>query len=294
MHLYIMIHSWTPWLKMENFKVIPIITRYWRPGHPFIEEVCGVLSPILDDQDIVVFSEKALSVALGYIVDESKVKPGLLAKMLALGWMRVAWGYLLGRLCRMKPTTIRRLRRYPYPEGARHKQVALNFAGLLAALRHGSEGGIDGSNLPFSYVSLPLKNPGRLAEKLAGTIKKRTGKEVGVVIMDSDKVYRLGPLYLSVRSSTYHLYDFGFISYLVGRLLDLRRSPTPVAAYNIRIGLEELLEVLSECEKAMGSGAGLTVWDMADRFHVGVEEVTWEMLESIEHRPVALVKLAAG
>jgi len=278
---------------MQNFKVIPIITRYWRPGHPFIEEVCRTVSPILDDRDIVVFSEKALSVALGYIVDESKVKPRLLAKMLALGWMRIAWGYLLGRLCRMKSTTIQRLRRYPYPEGARHKQVALNRVGLLAALRHGSEGGIDGTNLPFSYVSLPLPNPGRLAEKLAETIKKETGKDVGVVIMDSDKVYRLGPLYLSVRSSAYHLYDFGFISYLTGRALKLRRWPTPVSAYNVKIGFEELLEILSECEKAMGEGAGLTVWDMAERFRVGVEEVTWEMLDSIEHKPLALVKLGA-
>jgi len=204
---------------MQNFKVIPIITRYWRPGHPFIEEVCRTVSPILDDRDIVVFSEKALSVALGYTVDES--------------------------------------------------------------------------NLPFSYVSLPLPNPGRLAEKLAETIKKETGKDVGVVIMDSDKVYRLGPLYLSVRSSAYHLYDFGFISYLTGRALKLRRWPTPVSAYNVKIGFEELLEILSECEKAMGEGAGLTVWDMAERFRVGVEEVTWEMLDSIEHKPLALVKLGA-
>ncbi len=279
---------------MLNFKIIPIITPYWRPGYPFNKEVCRILDPILEDGDIVVFSEKALSVALGNIVDESKIKPGLLAKILAVGWMRVAWGYLLGRLCRMKPTTIKRLRRYPYPEGARHKQVAINHAGLLAALRHGSEGGIDGSNLPFSYVSLPLPNPGRLAEMLVQTLKERTGKDVGVVIMDSDKMYRLGPLYLSVRSSTFHLYNLGFISYLAGRFLKLKRWPTPVSAYNVKIAFKELLEVLSECEKAMGSGAGLTVWDMAEKFGVGVDEVTWEMLESIEHKPVVLVKIGSG
>ncbi len=275
---------------MQNFKIIPVTTGYWRPGHPFLEEVCRIVGPLLDDQDIVVFSEKALSTALGHIVDESAVRPGLLAKILAVGWMRIIWGFLLGRLCRMKPRTVGRLRKYPYPGGSRHKQVALDHAGLLAALRHGSEGGIDGSNLPFSYVSLLLPNPSLAARRIAWEILRRTGRRVGVIIMDSDKMYRLGPLYLGVRDSCLHLLNLGFISYVIGRALKLRRWPTPVAAYNVSMEPEKMLDVLAECERVMGHGAGPTVWDMAEKFKVDVDKVTWEMLESIEHRPLAIVK----
>ena len=52
-----------------------------------------------------------------------------------------------------------RLRNYPLESGSRHKQLALEQAGVLQALMFGSEGGIDGSNLPYAYVSLPLKTP---------------------------------------------------------------------------------------------------------------------------------------
>ena len=83
--------------------------------------------------------------------------------------MRIAWGYPVGIMCRFGQRLLNRLRNYPLESGSRHKQLALEQAGVLQALMFGSEGGIDGSNLPFSYVSLPLENAGEVADEIHAT-----------------------------------------------------------------------------------------------------------------------------
>ncbi|PIX31901.1 hypothetical protein COZ60_02055, partial [Candidatus Bathyarchaeota archaeon CG_4_8_14_3_um_filter_42_8] len=113
-----------------------------------------------------VVSEKAISTASNNIVDENGVRPSLSAKLIAKYWMRIVWGYFLGPLCHFQERLLQRLREYPFETGSRHKQVALQYAGLLQELMFGSEGGIDGSNLAYSYVSLPLKNADELAKKI--------------------------------------------------------------------------------------------------------------------------------
>ena len=72
-------------------------------------------------------------------------------------------------------------------------------AGLLGALLFGSEGGIDGSNLAYSYVSLPLNNADELAQKIQKQIRKQLGKNVCVVIADTDKTYRFRNFYFTPR-----------------------------------------------------------------------------------------------
>lgn len=37
-------------------------------------------------------------------------------------------------------------------------------------------------------------------------------------------------------------------------------------------------------------GAGRTVWDMSRRFGVDFSNVTWEMLEQVDHFPIVLVR----
>ena len=53
--------------------------------------------------------------------------------------------------------TVKTTAQLPVRVKSRHKQVALQYAGFWQALMFGSEGGIDGSNLPYSYVSLTLR-----------------------------------------------------------------------------------------------------------------------------------------
>ena len=101
------------------YRTIAIRTRYWRPGTDYLRVICRAVAPHLREGDVVVVSEKALSIAMGRIVDEGKIKPGLLAKLLTIFWMRVIWGYILGPLCRLKKENIARLRNFPLEEGAK-------------------------------------------------------------------------------------------------------------------------------------------------------------------------------
>ncbi|MEM2106055.1 MAG: coenzyme F420-0:L-glutamate ligase, partial [Candidatus Bathyarchaeia archaeon] len=141
---------------MNRYKVLAINTKYWKPSNNYVQEIVKSVKGKIADGDFVVVSEKAISTASNNIVDESLAEPSTNAKLIAKFWMRIVWGYFLGRLCRLRGRLIQHLRNYPLDSGSGHKQVALQYAGLLQALMFGSEGGIDGSNLPYSYVSLPL------------------------------------------------------------------------------------------------------------------------------------------
>ncbi len=248
---------------------------------------------VIRDRDFLVISEKAICTALGRLVDEARVRPGSLAKALAL-WVRLAWGRALGPFCRLRPETLAKLRSYPLAEGAAHKQVALRLAGFLAALMWGSEGGIDASNLPFSLVSIPLK-PGeaeQIAKRLAEQVHEGLGVRVIVLIADSDRTYSLGPLHISPRPTAIRgiLGSFGVLAYVLGNALGLRGRPTPVASSHPGLEAELALRVAALAEKVMGHGVGRDVWEMAARFGVGLTEVSWDMLERVEHRPVAIVR----
>ena len=85
-----------------KIKVIKIKSSYWLPGTDYIDEIVKSVEKILIDGDIVTISEKALSTALGNIVDESLIQPGLLAKILAKYWMRRLWGGPLGKFANLE------------------------------------------------------------------------------------------------------------------------------------------------------------------------------------------------
>jgi len=50
------------------------------------------------------------------------------------------------------------------------------------------------------------------------------------------------------------------------------------------------LQIAALANKSRGFGSGRTAWDMAEKFGVGLTEVTWEMLEKVDHRPVIIVR----
>jgi len=262
------------------------------PGSNYLDIIVSALKDKLNDGDIVLVSEKALAVARRLIVDESRVKPGLLARFLACFWMRIIWGFFLGRICRLKEENIWRLRNYPVKEGSAHKQVVLWYANFLQALHWGSEGGIDGSNLPFAYVSLPLKDPQSVAEEIRLYLKNLLRKEVTVIIVDTDKTYSLGSFHFTHRPVSIdgiHSF-FGVIAYIVGRALRLKRRATPLAVSGAKIDIEYALDLAEAAHRARGSGAGRTVWDMAERFGVDLTGVSWEMLKGISHKPIVVIR----
>jgi F420-0:gamma-glutamyl ligase-like protein len=269
-------------------------TRYWKPGDDYHRIILDAISAELKDGDVVAVSEKALAVAQGQIVDESSARPRLIARSLVGFWMRFVWGFVLSRLCHMKPVNIKRLRAYPLREGAKHKQVCLERVGFLQALRPFSEGGIDTTNLPYSLASLPLESPKRVAEGIQKMIVDRLGKNVTLTIVDSDKTYSCGAIHLSSRQVEIPgVVNLGFFAYLIGRAFRWRARSTPIAWVGSEVSPDHALRVAGLANKARGYGAGRTAWDMAIRFGVGLTEVDWEMLEQVEHRPIVVLRFEA-
>lgn len=278
--------------RMCKFYVEAIRTEYWFPGEDYLERVFEAIKGKVSDGDIIVISEKAICTAKGLLINEEKVKPSPLARFLASFWMRFVWGYFLGVLCRLKKENITRLRNYPLKEGAAHKEVALKYAGFLHALMWGSEGGIDGSNLPYAYVSLPLNDAQRVAEEIHAYLKRKIGKNLIVMVVDTDKTYSFKSFHFTHRPRPLRgIHTFlGFIAYVIGRSLKLKSRPTPLALAGAVMSVDAALKIADIAERARGYGAGRTVWDMAEKFDVNLTGVTWDMLKKIEHKPIVIVR----
>jgi len=276
----------------RKYKYYPITTRYWRPGTDYVREVVASVKGKVQDGDLVTISEKAISTASGSILDENKVRSTSLARFIARCWIRYAWGYILGMFCRLRRKTITRLRSYPAAEGSAHKQVALEHAGFWQALMHGSEGAIDGSNLPYSYVSLPLKDARSVAELIRGKLVEKLGARLSVMILDTDKTYSFRNFHFTPRPTPIqgiHPCN-GFVAYLAGRFFQLKRRATPIALAGSRLSVETALEIAESANRARGFGAGRNVWDMAEAFGVALTGVSWSMLDKVEHKPIVIVR----
>ena len=281
---------------MTKYYVLPLATKYWMPGENYLNIILSALAKRVADGDFVVISEKALSTALSNIIDESHINASFNAKLISRLWMRIAWGHFLGVLCRFGQRLVRRLREYPLETGSRHKQIALQQAGLLQALMWGSEGGIDGSNLPYSFVSLPLNKPYPLAEAIRQQIWLRLKKKVFVIIVDTDKTYSFRNFHFTPRPKPMRsIYSFGGVAaYVVGRMFKFKKRPTPLAVTGDEVQAEEALKIANIADRARGPGSGATVWDMAARFHVTVTGMSWEMLSTLEHKPLVIVRRRNG
>jgi len=277
---------------MTKYTALAITTNYWKPKSNYNDKIVNAIENRVENGDFVVVSEKAISTALNNMVNEATVNPGLTAKVLVGIWMRFVWGYPLGILSGFGPRLLRRLRNYPLESGSRHKQVALQYAGFWQALMFGSEGGIDGSNLPYSFVSLPLENSEELAQKIQTQIRIGLGKNVCVIIADTDKTYKFINFYFTPRPNPLKgIQSLGAsTTFLIGRILKLKKSSTPLSAVGCNLSAAEALKITNIADKARGPGSGATVWDMAARFHVEVNLVTWEMLEAIKHKPIVIVR----
>jgi F420-0:gamma-glutamyl ligase-like protein len=275
-----------------RYNAVAVESRYWKPGDDYITQLIEAIENIVEDKDFVAVSEKAVSTSLGNLIDEKNVEASRLARFIAKYWMRIVWPYILGPVCHLRPKTIEFLRSYPTEEGSRHKQLALEQSGFLQALMHGSEGAIDGSNLPYSYVSLPLENAQTIAQELREQIRSELGKNVSVAIVDTDKTYSLKGFHFTPRPKPLKgIHSFGgFLAYVAGRSLKLKKRATPLAVAGSQITTEEAIEIAKIANRTRGTGAGRTVWDMAKTFNVNLTGVTWKMLDSVKHRPIVIIR----
>ncbi len=271
-----------------------MVTTFWKPGEDYLAAIVKAVAVCVEDGDFVVVSEKALSTALGNIVDESKMQPSRNARCLARWWMRVLWGHVFSRALGFGPRLTRNLQEYPLEAGSRHKQLALERAGFLQALMFGSEGGIDGSNLPYAYVSLPLKNAPEIAEKIRQEIHTMLERKVAVMVVDTDKTFTTYNFNFTPRPMPMRGIhgNGGVLAYVIGRIFRFRKRPTPLAVACTEMRAEQALIIANIADKARGVGSGTTVWKMARHFQVDLTGVTWEMLSSVKHKPVVVVRKA--
>jgi F420-0:gamma-glutamyl ligase-like protein len=267
-------------------------TNYWRPNTDYIKEIISVTKNHIQNGDVVALSEKAISTASGLLIDEASVEPSSLSTFLATTWNKRIWSGPLGILSGLKQKTRENLKNYPNYEGAVHKQVALRKVGFLQSLRHYSEGGIDASNLPFAYVSMPLPEPKKVCEKVLTVYKDDLGKDVTVMIVDGDTTYSCRNFHLAPRKVEFPglVHKGGFLTFLFGRSFRLKARKTPIGIAGKSLNPDRALWLANLFHSICGPGAGRTVWSMAEQMKTEITGVTWEMLETVDHYPIALFR----
>ncbi len=275
---------------MDNYRVIPVKTGYIRPNEG-LDELIDKAGSIVEDGDYLVVSETPVAISQGRIVDESEYEPSFLAFLLADVWSKYIWGYLLGPLLGVKKRTIRNLRRLPR-EARAHKEVVLRYYGIKHALKPGSEAGIDLSNLPGALVALLPEDPGGVSEHIAKNIREKYGKDVTVIIIDTDATYKLMGYYFTPLPCAINgiKSDTGFWGYLLGRFSDTI-LPTPIAASR-RISLDSILKIAKIAEDYHKNRDEHieTVYDMEKIFKEEKDRITIKSLESIEHVPAVIIR----
>ncbi len=140
----------------------------------------------LEDEDIVVVAQKIISKAEGRVVSLAKVEPSAEAITLAKK---------LSNDARFLEVVLRESRRI-----VRSERV------LIVETRHGfvcANAGVDHSNVrDQDFVTLLPKNPDLSARRLAEGLRKRTGRQLAVIISDTfGRPWRLGLVNVAIGAS---------------------------------------------------------------------------------------------
>ena len=269
-----------------DYMVIPIETGYIKPN----ENLNSIITPareLMEDGDYLVIAETPVAISQGRLIDESEYKPSLTAKFLTTVWSKYLWGYFFGPLLKIKKRTIKNLRRLP-EETKAHKEVVLQLYGLKHALKPASEAGIDLSNAPGTCVSLLPKDP----EKIACEIKSEIGKNVCVMIIDTDATYMKNGNYFTglpiaidgIES------DKGFFGYVKGQLSENMGS-TPLGCSE-KMNVEHALKIANIAEDYQKSLSTemKTIHSVKNVLGTSETEVTIEALDSITHTPAVIIR----
>ncbi|MTK63700.1 MAG: gamma-glutamyl ligase [Methanobacterium sp.] len=273
-----------------EYRTIPVNTGYIKPNESY-DIIIDNAAALLEDGDFLVISETPISVSQGRLVDESKFKPSILSILLADVWSKYLWGYILGPIFRIKPRTIKNLRKLP-PEARTHKKVILDYYGIKHALKPASEAGVDLSNVPGSMVSLLPDDPTTVSKDISSKIRLNHGKDVTVMIIDTDASYQIfNTKFTSLPIAVEGIRsDMGFFGYLLGRFSTLI-GPTPLGISE-SMDLEHILKIADVAENFHKSNETdiETVYDMSKAFEGDVADVTIEMLDSVKHTPAVIVR----
>ncbi len=269
-----------------DYIVIPIETGYIKPNENLNQIICPA-KELMRDGDYLVIAETPISISQNRLVDESEYTPSLTAKLLTTVWSKYLWGYVLGPLLGIKKRTIKNLRRLP-EETKAHKEVVLQLYGLKHALKPASEAGIDLSNAPGSCVSLLPENPERVAKE----IKEEIGKDVCVLIIDTDATYMKNGKYftgLPIAIDGIEA-DKGFFGYVKGQLSENMGSTPLGCSDNISVetGLK-MANIAEDYQKSLSTEMK-TIHSVKSVLGTEIDEVTIEDLDSITHTPAVIIR----
>lgn len=269
-----------------DYIVIPIETGYIKPNDD-LNCIIDSAKKLMKDNDYLVIAETPIAVCQNRLIDEAKYTPSLTAKLLTVVWSKYIWGYILGPLLKIKKRTIKNLRKLP-KETEAHKEVVLQLYGLKHALKPASEAGIDLSNAPGTFVSLLPENP----EKVAKDIKKEIGKEVCVMIIDTDATYMKNGKYFTGLPIAIEGIDAdnGFWGYLKGQLSHNMGS-TPLGCsekIDVKTALK-IANIAEDYQKSLSTEMK-TIHSVKSVLGSEIDEVTIEDLDSITHTPAVIIR----
>lgn len=280
--------------KLDNIKhvingdyvVIPIETGYIKPNDS-LDAIIEPAKRLMQDGDYLVIAETPISVSQNRLVDESLYTPSLTAKFLTVVWSKYLWGYVFGPLLKIKERTIKNLRKLP-KETEAHKEVVLQLYGLKHALKPASEAGIDLSNAPGTFVSLLPENP----EKVAKEIKAEIGKDVCVMIIDTDATYMKNGKYFTGLPIAIDGIDAdnGFFGYVKGQLSENMGS-TPLGcseSMDVETALK-MANIAEDYQKSLSTEMK-TIHSVKEVLGSEIDEVTIEDLDSITHTPAVIIR----
>jgi len=152
-------------------QLFTIKTKLIKPGDNLVNIILEGLKKqelTIEDSDILVVTSKVVALAEKRLKKLSSVKPTEKAKKLAKQY-------------NLEPSFVEVVLQ-------ESNMIYGGVAKALLTLKNNlwtANAGVDHKNVPKGYVALWPKNPQRSAEKIRGQIQKRTGKHVGVLIIDS-------------------------------------------------------------------------------------------------------------
>lgn len=287
--------------KRKNRVVIRIYKKpfkYWYPGVDVAREIVVKYKGYLFEKSIVAVSEKAISVALGNIYDENLIKPDPISRYFTKIIDLHLWGRVLHGLFRHSREFIEIIRETPLDYLTSHKKLSIKHGSLIHFMKPYSEAGIDTTNLPYHYVSLPLKKADKIARDLREDIARSINKDVYVLILDSDRTFKpryVSNLAFSTRPSCVDgIIDLGGLGYILGRLFprSFVEYPTPIAYSGEWFGLPQILKISRIADMSMGYGLGRTAIEMLKNLGKrSFNEIKWTDMNKIRHYPVLVVTI---
>jgi coenzyme F420-0:L-glutamate ligase/coenzyme F420-1:gamma-L-glutamate ligase len=161
-------------LTLTPLQHIPLI----RQGNDLADIVVNALRDnniALEDDDILVFAQKIISKAEGRAVNLTSITPSSRARVLAVQTEKDA---RVVELILQESNEVLRIR-----VGAIIVEHKLGFVCANAGIDHSNVAGV--GDAAEEWVLLLPKEPDRSAEKLRDAVQSKTGKRIGVLVIDS-------------------------------------------------------------------------------------------------------------